>query len=105
MNLDISIYPLFMRYYKEFYFYILETQHIQNNTSVLQQVLQRSDEGCVDEIDEGVKNKWRWEWLEETIDDYQKEHWLKSAALQFVHQKLQSSCSTRGTSQCSIIIH
>ena len=28
---------------------------------------------------------------------YQKELWLQSAALQFVHQKLQSSCSTRSS--------
>ena len=34
---------------------------------VLQQVLQRSGEECVDDFDADLVNKWRWEWLEKTV--------------------------------------
>ena len=43
--------------------------------TVLQQVLQQFGEGCVDDFDAGLANKWRWEWLEKTvITDVKKSH-------------------------------
>ena len=42
---------------------------------VLQQVLQRSGEECVDDFDAELVNKWRWEWLEKTVTiDVKKSH-------------------------------
>ena len=45
--------------------------------SVLQQVLQRSGERCVDNFDAGLANKWRWEWLEKTVTIGVKKSHLK----------------------------
>ena len=39
------------------------------------QVLQRSNQSNIDEIDKGLSNKWRWDWIEKTVSiDVKKAH-------------------------------
>ena len=74
--------------------------------SLLQQILQRGD-GSLGEIDDGVPNKFRWEWLEKTVSvnvkkDHPKVKWTSDQPLEMCLKDCIRKIKQPGKAICTV---